>query len=231
MEALIYNDSPIAQYLEGDLDAAAAAVPFFESSDPHDHPPRTPSPDSSSARQTPSFAPRGLPRLRDRLRTIRQTAAAVTDVANEDFLERFRYTIVASQLLSDEPKARGLGRSRPLPPPRDDEQRGFSVRGACITAAVSFSIAFLVHLLQRRWNSASSSPLHWSEICTYAILFVAGCFVLFYSARRQYLQFVRRSAGATLDNVVSNSHNYDTIVAEGLRFIQEVEVVSRGYEM
>ncbi|KAJ4689398.1 hypothetical protein HRR95_000765 [Exophiala dermatitidis] len=165
MEALIYDESPIAECLEAD------AVPF-ETVVP-------PSPTPSIQ----AFAPRGLPKLRKGLRTIRQTAATVTDVANEEFLERFRYIIVASQLLYDDPKPRRQSQDE-----RTIELQPLSIRGAAITAGISFTIA---------------------------------C----------YLDFVRRSAGSTLGKAVKDWHNFDATATEALRFVQEVEIVSRGYEI
>lgn len=206
MEALIYHESPIAEYLEGD------AIPF----EPADRPSTPPC--------VQTFAPRGLPKLRERLRTFRQTAASLTDVANEKFLERFRYTVVASQLLDDDP--------RPKRHLRDDQTfdpNTFSIRGAAITAAVSFAIAGTLHLLRQRFRAAQ--PLHLSDIALVALLLLGGCLPLIYFARRQYLDFVRRSAGAALGKIVSDSHTFDNVAAEGLRFVQEVEVVSRGYEV
>lgn len=205
MEALIYNESPIAEYLEAD------AVPF-EPADPPQTPPRT-------------FAPQGLPKLQERLRAFRQTASSVTDVANEKFLERFRYTIVASQLLQDDPKPR-----RHV---QDDEQAlqatTFSTRGAVMTAVVSFSIAWFLHFLRRRYQTQHS--VAWPEACISLLLILGGLFVIAYVARRQYLEFIRRSTALTLGKVVAESYNFDTVTTAGLRFIQEVEVVSRGYEM
>ncbi len=174
MEALIYDESPIAEYLEAD------AIPF-ETADLPSTPPRT-------------FAPRGLPKLRERLRAFRQSAACVTDVANEKFLERFRYTIVASQLLQDDPKPR-----RHL---QDDEQafqtNAFSTRGALMTAGFSFSIAYFLHILRRRYETQQGLGLN--EICIYMLLIFGGCVLLVYFARRQYLEFIRRSAGSTERN-------------------------------
>ncbi|KAL6241024.1 hypothetical protein RBB50_012119 [Rhinocladiella similis] len=205
MEALIYNESPIAEYLEAD------AVPF-EPADPPQTPPRT-------------FAPQGLPKLQERLRAFRQTASSVTDVANEKFLERFRYTIVASQLLQDDPKPR-----RHV---QDDEQAlqatTFSTRGAVMTAVVSFSIAWFLHFLRRRYQTQHS--VAWPEACISLLLILGGLFVIAYVARRQYLEFIRRSTALTLGKVVAESYNFDTVTTAGLRFIQEVEVVSRGYEI
>ncbi|KIW76660.1 hypothetical protein Z517_09104 [Fonsecaea pedrosoi CBS 271.37] len=210
MEALIYNDSPIAEYLEGD------AIPF-EATEPS-------SPVSCAQR---TYAPRGLPKLREQLRTIRQTAAYVTDVANEQFLERFRYVIVASQLLADEPKPR----RQPLQNEQPFAPHSLSLRGACITAGISFSVAWSLHLLQRGYPTSQSHHSTWSEICVYSLSLLGVCLVLLYFGRRQYLEFLRQCAGLTLGNLVTNSHNYDSSAVEALRFIQEVEIVSRGYEI
>ena len=208
MEALIYNASPIAEYLEGD------AIPF-DAADLPPSPPRTPT----------TFAPRGLPKLREGLRTIRETAASVTDVANEHFLEQFRYIIVASQLLSDEPKPRRHLQQEPF------TNNTLSLNGALITAGISFTVAWSLHLLQRRYRAPQSSYSSWSELSVFTSLLIGGCLVLFWFARRQYLEFVRNSAGLAVGKVVASSHNYDSIAIEALRFVQEVEVVSRGYEM
>ncbi|KIV83210.1 hypothetical protein PV11_05257 [Exophiala sideris] len=206
MEALIYNESPIAEYLEAD------AVPFEPAEQP------------SSPNHSQTFAPRGLPRIRERLRTLRQTAASVTDAANEQFLERFRYAIVASQLLYDDPKPRIQ-----IQDEHTFDTDTFSVRGALMTAVFSFSIPCLLHFV--RWRYRSTRPPGLAEILTYTSLLVVGCILAVYFLRRQYLHLTRRSAGSTLDKILAESHNLDTVVSEGLRFVQEVEVVSRGYEI
>jgi len=208
MEALIYNDTPLAEYLEAD------AIPF-ETAD--SSPPLSP--------LLKTFAPQGgLPKLRERLRTIRRTAASRTDVANEEFLERFRYLIVASQLLSNDPKPRRQRQDEQTidPPP-------FSIKGALITAVLSFSIAWFLNTIRRRQRGHVSFPL--SQLFTSALILLGGCIIFIYFARRQYLEFVRQSAGATLGKLILNSHHIDNTATEGLRFAQEVEVVSRGFEM
>lgn len=207
MEALIYDASPLAEYLEAD------AIPF-ETAD--SSPPLSP--------LVKTFAPRGLPKLRERLRNIRQTAASVTDIANEEFLERFRYLIVASQLLSNDPKPRRQRQNEQTidPPP-------LSVKGTLITAGLSFSIAWFFHTLRRQQRGQTSFPL--SQLLAYAIILLGGCLILIYFARRQYLEFVRQSAGSVLGKLILTSHDIDRAANEGLRFAQEVEVVSRGYEM
>ncbi|KAI1626057.1 proliferating cell nuclear antigen [Exophiala viscosa] len=206
MEALIYDESPIAEYLEAD------AIPFEPAEQP------------SSPNCAQTFAPRGLPRIRERLRTLRQTAASVTDAANEEFLERFRYAIVASQLLYDDPKPRIQ-----IQDEHTFDENTFSVRGALMTAVISFSTPCLLHLL--RWRYQSSRPPGLAEISIYISLLIVGCILAIYFLRRQYLDLTRRSTGSTLDKILTESHNIDTVVGEGLRFVQEVEVVSRGYEI
>lgn len=207
MEPLIYDASPLAEYLEAD------AIPFETA---HSSPPLSP--------LFKTFAPQGLPKLRERLRTIRQTAASVTDIANEEFLERFRYLIVASQLLSNDPKPRRQRQNEQTidPPP-------LSIKGALLTAGLSFSVAWFLHTLRRRHRGQVSFPL--SQLLAYAIILFGGCVIFIYFARRQYLEFVRQSAGSVLSKLVLTSHTIDGTANEGLRFAQEVEIVSRGYEM
>jgi hypothetical protein len=92
-------------------------------------------------------------------------------------------------------------------------------------------VAWSLHLLQRRYRTPRTISSSWSELCIYTSLFVGACLVLFWFARRQYLEFVRQSAVSALGRAVASSHNYDGIATEALRFVQEVEVVSRGYDM
>ncbi len=98
-----------------------------------------------------------------------------------------------------------------------------------MTAVVSFSVAWFLHILRRRYETQKGLGIN--EICIYMLLIFGGCVLLIYFARRQYLEFIRRSAGSTLGKVIAESHNLDTVTTAGLRFIQEVEVVSRGYEL
>lgn len=205
MEALIYDESPIAEYLEGD------AISF----DLANTPPSSPS--------NPIFAPKGLPKLRERLRTIRETAASVSDATNERFLERFRYNVIASQLLSEDSKPRRQHVEQTL------EHPSFSVRGVFLTASLSFAIAWILHSLRRRYLFQQSFSL--SETSSHTIVLIGAGLILFYLGRRQYLEFIRRSAAFALSDFVLLSLNIDSVATEALRFIQEVEVVSRGYEM
>jgi hypothetical protein len=209
MEALIYNDSPLAEYLEG------SGLPEEQKE-----------PQASLVHDSPTFAPRGLPKLRARLRNIRQNASSVTDSSNEQFLERFHYVIVASQLLSDEPKA-----GRQIQQDTVSTTSQFSIKAASVTAGISYSIAWLLHLLRRKYSSERPLANSWADLLVYTLVCIGGCTILLWQARRQYLRFVREYAGSGLAQAVSQANNFDGVASEALRFIQEVEIVSRGYEI
>ena len=203
MEALIYDESPLANYLEGD------AAPF----EPTPNTPLTP----------PQYAPTGLPKVRDRLRALRDTATSVANLADERFLERFRYTIVASQLLSDDSKPRAR-------PPNDDPLNiSLSLRGALFTTGLSFMLPWLVHWV--RSVSRDPIPTSWGQILLYIAVATGALVFLSFALRRQYSRFVRQSAVSAASKFVSESHNFDTTTSAALRYVQEVEVVARGYQL
>ena len=203
MEALIYDESPLANYLEGD------AAPFESTPTA----PLTP----------PQYAPTGLPRVRDRLRALRDTATSVANLADERFLERFRYTIVASQLLSDD------SNPRTRPPDDDPLNISLSLRGALFTTGLSFILPWLVHWV--RSQPHNSDPSSWTQICCYLAVAAGATLFLSVALRRQYSRFVRQSAVSAASQFVSEAHGFDTTASAALRYIQEVEVVARGYQM
>lgn len=205
MEALVYDESPLADYLEG-------------GGSPEDITKVSPSTPS------PIFAPRGIPNLRDRMRTLRKTARTVTKIADEQFYERFRYVIVASQLLSHEPTIR--------PDPTADFQftsNSLSLKGAIITAGLSFSIAWTLHWIRRRRQSVV--PVSWTELFAYCFFFTSLLLILSFFAHRQYLKFLRWSAAGAVSNLIQQSRISDGTAAAALGYIQEVEIVAKGYEM
>lgn len=202
MDGLIYEDSPLAEYLEGN------AVPFEIPRDASTPP--------------PSFAPQGLPNFRDRIRSIRRSATSIQPISSEQILEQFRYIIVASQLLTDEAPPRPKDH---LKPERDQSL----VHGAIATAALSFVAAWLVHWLRSRKHTIRSlSRIELSAYCFAA--FCLGAAILLFS-RRQYSKYVQKSAADRLTRLVNDSHTFDSTANRTLRFIQEVECVARGYEL
>lgn len=201
MDALIYEDSPLAEYLEGQ------AVPTEIHRD-----------------QTPaaSFAPQGLPNLKRKFRNIRRSATSIQPISSEQILEQFRYIIVASHLLSDEA----------APPPSEHEitERDKSLlQGAVCTSLLSFVIAWTLHWLRSRKSKIRS--LSWLELSIYCVAtFCVGVAVLLFS-RRQYSKYVQKHAAISLKRLVNDSHLFDTSASRTIRFVQEVELVARGYEL
>lgn len=202
MDALVYQDSPLADYLEGH------GAPFEI--------PRETTP-------PPSYAPQGLPKFKDRLRSIRKSATTIQPVSSEQILEQFRYIIVASQLLSDEAPPRPIEQE-----PREQDKS--LLQGAVATAVLSFSAAWAVHWLRSRRSTIIGS-LSWVELCTYCVAAIClGAGLLLYS-RRQYSKYVQKAAATSLTRLVNDSHTFDTTAGKTLRFIQEIELVARGYEL
>jgi len=205
MDALVYEDSPLAEYLEGQAAPVEAVEIPRESTPP------------------PSFAPHGLPNFKDRLRSIRRSATTLQHVSSEQILEQFRYIIVASQLLSDE--------APPQPIEHGPRERDKSLlQGAVATAVLSFAAAWILHWLGSRRSTIIRS-LSWVELCTYCVAaFCLGAALLLFS-RRRYAKYVQRAAATSLTRLVNDSHTFDTTAGKTLRFIQEVELVARGYDL
>ncbi|KAJ9656766.1 hypothetical protein H2198_004770 [Neophaeococcomyces mojaviensis] len=199
MDALVYEDSPLAHYLEGQ------AIPCDI--------PRDPTPPPSS------FAP---PNFKERIQSIRKGANSIQPTSSEQILEQFRYIIVASHLLSDE--------APPRPAENETRERDQSLlHGAVATAVLSFVAAWTLHWLRSRKSTLRS--LTWIELSTYCLAaFCVGVALLLFS-RRQYSTYVQKAAAASLTRLVNQSHAFDSTASRTLRFIQEVELVARGYDL
>lgn len=200
MDALVYEDSPLADYFEGE------AVPYDIS---REHTPPPP----------PSFAP---PNLKERLRTIRRSATNIQPVSSEQILEQFRYIIVASNLLSDETPAQPVGDAT-----RERDQS--LLHGAVASALLSFVTAWTLHWVRSRKSTFRS--LTWYELGAYCFAaFCVGVALLLFS-RRQCSKYIQKRAAACLTRLVNDSHTFDSTASKTLRFIQEVELVARGYDL
>lgn len=56
--------------------------------------------------------------------------------------------------------------------------------------------------------------------------------VLFYAfARRQWLKYLRHQAVDAAAHLIGNAQGFDSAASASVVFIQEVELVSRGYRM
>ncbi|KAH3011965.1 hypothetical protein KXV73_005992 [Aspergillus fumigatus] len=213
MEALVYENSPLAEYLKGEGEH-----------DPDWPVQETKSEDDPFDSAASDFAPRG---------TSNWTAlnARVGRSDNERFLEQFGYVIVASQLLNEHSApsytsaADVLSNSNPVDLP--SLSTTFGVQGAVVTASTSFSIAWLVH-----WSrSRTGSGFNPRKVGVLLVL-VPVLGVLFYAfARRQWLKYLRHQAVDAAVVFISNAQSFDSAASASVVFIQEVELVSRGYRI
>ncbi|KAK9566706.1 hypothetical protein V6000_002094 [Aspergillus fumigatus] len=266
MEALVYENSPLAEYLKGMSPwrfthmFALVNDDIVGHSGEGEHDPdwpvqETKSEDDPFDSAASDFAPRGTSKFQERirnklpkpleLRSSRQRAilgklydacatalnARVGRSDNERFLEQFGYVIVASQLLNEHSApsytsaADVLSNSNPVDLP--SLSTTFGVQGAVVTASTSFSIAWLVH-----WSrSRTGSGFNPRKVGVLLVL-VPVLGVLFYAfARRQWLKYLRHQAVDAAVVFISNAQSFDSAASASVVFIQEVELVSRGYRM
>jgi len=153
---------------------------------------------------------------------------------NALFLEQFRYTIVASQLLNEHSNPNTYKRQR-FPPPIRDRQSGWenkqhlapSAVGLFTTGATAFVLAWAV-----RWLK-SEAVTHYSRsrITVIALAVVVLIMFFYYYLRHQWLQYLRNQAVESASSLTINAQEFDAAVFAGITLIQEVELVSRGYSM
>lgn len=156
-------------------------------------------------------------------------------VENEKFLEHFRYILVASQLLNEY-----LDQGS-LPPPISVSGSGSdgvasepailtdtkSLYGAAATAAAAFAVVWLIH-----WaRSAKGGYLSKSRIALVVTLFALVTLVAYAYVRRQWLKYLRHQAVGAATNLTNNWQAFEVSSTSALQFIQEVELVSKGYRL
>jgi hypothetical protein len=150
---------------------------------------------------------------------------------NERFLEQFGYVIVASQLLDEYSAATYTSNLKSLSNASAKEVPTlpaiFGLTGAIVTAATSFSVVWLIH-----WSRTRTSPgLNLKRIAVLLILLPVVGLIFYAYARRQWLKFVRHQAIQAASSFVGNAQSFDSVTSASVQFIQEVELVSRGYRM
>ncbi|KAF5582497.1 hypothetical protein FPANT_8520 [Fusarium pseudoanthophilum] len=246
MEPVVYEETPFADYLRDGGDepqadwAPGAATPELDSSAGRSSPspPSSPSPFAPTGRPLvkPRFrnkAPNGLhlqvPKpssLRSASRKYSAAVAASIDRAdNAKFLEQFRYTIIASQLLSGHS---GLGQSQldnrgPSPPTNEDESL-LSTEG--ILASVLAALAVAVVLSWVLGSGVTKKRLVFLLVLCAAAVLLGQVYM-----KRQWLRYRRSQSLSEITSFVENSHNFDSASGAAVSLIQEVELVSRGYRL
>nr|POF19994.1 hypothetical protein CFP56_52243 [Quercus suber] len=151
-------------------------------------------------------------------------------VENARFLEHFRYIIVASQLLNE---YLDQGSLQPLSAPTellDDAAlvtATTSLYGAFATAVVAFALVYIIH-----WTRGSRTGfVSKSRIALAIAVFTIVAIVSYAYLRRQWLKFLRRNAVTAVSNLTSSWPALEITASSALSFIQEVELVSKGYRL
>ncbi|RDA85777.1 hypothetical protein CP532_6307 [Ophiocordyceps camponoti-leonardi (nom. inval.)] len=256
MEPVVYQQTPLADYLRDGGDASDADCwaandsplsrgPLTPSTLPS--PPYSPSPIEPCA----PFAPSGRPLVKRRFRvqpppalrlhepsllnTVRRKfwaalAASVSHSDNAKFLEQFRYTIIASQLLS----GHSISSHRPpvsasaAPTLDERDQPLLSTEGVIVPVLGALAVAALLSWL--RGSGALSGMTRKRMVLLLAVIAVSAVFgrVLM---RRQWLRLRREQTLSELTALVSNSRDFDSATEATLSLVQEVELVSRGYRI
>ncbi|KGO75397.1 Proliferating cell nuclear antigen, PCNA [Penicillium italicum] len=242
MESIVYENSPLAEYLEGE-GGNEESWPVEENQSDDD--------DTGSS----NFAPRGVSKFQNRVRNklpkplnLRGTPqgeligklydaySSTLNVRlarsdNERFLEQFGYVIVASQLLNEHSApsytsaADVLSAKQPSALP--SLSTTFGIQGAIVTAATSFSIAWLLH-----WSrSRAGSGLSLKKVGALLILLPAVGVFFYAFAKRQWLKYLRHQAVEAAGTFIGNAQGFDSAASASVVFIQEVELVSRGYRI
>jgi hypothetical protein len=146
---------------------------------------------------------------------------------NARFLERFRYLIVASQLLNAHSQLGQApsGRSKDISIPMPDTSglATLTHEGVALTSSFAFGLAWTVNWV--RGDHAIGQTLVY-----FGVLGLLGIIAYAY-VRRQWLQYLRQQNLRDITSLVAKSHELDSAASGALSLVQEVELVARGYKM
>lgn len=150
---------------------------------------------------------------------------------NERFLEQFGYVIVASQLLNEHsaPSYSSAADVVSAAQPSDlpSLSTTFGLYGALVTATTSFLIAYLLH-----WGRSKTGFGLDPRRVGILLVLVPVLGISFYTfAKRQWLKYLRHQAVEAAGTFIGNAQGFDSAASASVVFIQEVELVSRGYRM
>lgn len=150
---------------------------------------------------------------------------------NARFLERFRYIIVASQLLSSHSYVNQSTNRQPrettIPSPDGPQLGALSLAGVAVTALFAFAIVWLIHWTRGGDNSTAGK----GRVVVFLLVAVIIAVVSYAYMRRQWLQYLRQQTIVEVSDFVIRAQEFDHSVAGAMTLVQEVELVSRGYKM
>lgn len=146
-------------------------------------------------------------------------------------MERFRYIIVASQLLNTH-SFHGTGghihsRDAALPSPDAPQFGPITLAGAAVTASGGFTLAWLINWTR---GSGNLSAGRW-RMAIFLLVITLSAYIAYAYIRRQWLQYLRQQSLAEITDFVAVAQGLDSAAGGALTLVQEVELVSRGYRM
>lgn len=147
---------------------------------------------------------------------------------NTKFLEQFRYTIVASQLLNGQSilGQQHLHNNQSEGPPVA-HMNNPTTTGLILTASGALILAWLVS-----WVYAGGySHLTKKRVIATVVLLVIAAVLSQAYVKQQWLRYLREQAVREVSTLVSRSQDFDSASSAAAALIQEVELVSRGYRM
>ncbi len=174
-------------------------------------------------------APLRTPVLRAFLTRCLQRAVAsrIERADGSKFLEQFRYTVIASQLLSGHSI---LGQHHPASRHGSETELESQVQtaaGLAITALTAVAVAWVLHWVYEGGYSHLTKKRFFLGLCLVVAVAVAGCAYI----RHQWLRYVRESALREITTFVARCQDFDSATSAAVGLVQEVELVSRGYRM
>jgi hypothetical protein len=174
-------------------------------------------------------SPRAQPGAPANLQPQKAVNSRLGRADNERFLEHFRYLLVASQLLGGQDSLRTAtipGFAAPNGPGLQEfKVAAISTTGATLTGATAFLLVWLVHWSRRQPGVSKGRWLLVLAVTTAVATAVYGYM------RRQWLQYLRQDAVEGASAIVTNLQAFEASTSSALAFIQEVELVSRGYRL
>lgn len=215
-------------------------------------PPSPPSPSASS------FAPTGRPLVKSRFRnkipnslslkigttgttTPKKRLSSLQDGAtavaskldqadNSRFIEQFRYTIVASQLLSGHSilgQHASMQSSMMMQGPGSQDPNIPSETGLLFTAVGALSVAWFISWLY----GGGIANLTKKRVVVFIVIFAGAGLASQAYIRQQWLRYVRGQTLVEISTFVSKAQDFDSASNAAVALIQEVELVSRGYRL
>lgn len=155
---------------------------------------------------------------------------------NAKFLEHFRYIIVASQLLDEYIDQGTINLAGAGPGGLDGTGEDLhphapsvsvSLYGASMTAFIAFLLVYVIH-----WSRSSQSGyVSITRLLLAVVALIAAAIWGYAYVRRQWLRFIRTNAVNAASHLTTHWQTLELSAGSALSFIQEVELVSKGYRL